>query len=274
MAFTPEQSAIRLTPEQEDQVRNLPFEEVKVYMAELALQQGLVVRDQVAPEVLIPTSLAENAPQRLAKTVVVNGQKHFVEGATEVELARAENDLYRKLVQESPQQTSRTEQPRDVTTGRFVERTDGLPVDREALDLQLQLGQISVADYIQRSGAVEEHLQQIGISADALKEVSNQKFSQSWEQATQEFLNSPAGRGWPGGTANLERLGQVLIENGWVDSPSATTIARAFEYMQGHNLVAENPELQLHDQLASAKDFGELRDYLVQARGGASGLFD
>ena len=38
-----------------------------------------------------------------------------------------------------------------------------------------------------------------------------------WKQATAQFLASPEGQNWPGGSNNLQILGWLLRENGLVD---------------------------------------------------------
>jgi hypothetical protein len=249
MSFTPQQSALRITPEIEKYLQTLnSASEITAYLHEQEVQQGLVTRDYYSPDVLIPTPLADAAPRKFARAVTIDGQKHIVEGASELELEKAVTDLYRAAMQ--PAATTRpapTQQPRDEA-GRFIpDRTQDDPLladARESLRLEFQQGRIDTATYLAKSGAFDQYLTQRGVSIDSLKETveraENTKFQQSWEDATQTFLRQTPD--WPGGQENLQIAGRLIQENGLIDSPTAETLAKVWQFMKDNSLAVETPE--------------------------------
>ena len=175
------------------------IEDIKDYLASLTVDKGLATRDYYSPRVLLPVEGATANPQKFAKSVSVNGRKHILEADNELALAEAEAALYRAAIAEptaaaQPTTTAKaaTEQPRDTSTGRFTAAQDAEA--KAALDPKFQLGQMTASEYLEQSGAVGEYLQSQGIDPEALREVSGQRFQQSWAQATEEFLHSPAGQ--------------------------------------------------------------------------------
>ena len=58
MAYTPENSSIKNTPEVEEALKTASFEEIKAIMSRAAVDQGLVTPDRFDPNVLLPTELA------------------------------------------------------------------------------------------------------------------------------------------------------------------------------------------------------------------------
>ena len=100
-------------------------------------------------------------------------------------------------------------------------------------------GEISPEEFAVSSGAVAEALRHAGIDPDALREVSNEMYQTKWKNATEDFL---AGSDWPGGQANMKRLGETILEMGMTDNPSAETLTAAYKTMRDKNLVAPNEE--------------------------------
>ena len=254
--------------------------EVQQILRDAAVNQGVVRPDIYDPNVLLEVAPG-TVPRGYAKTVIVNGLKHILEGSTEAELLQAENALYRAAVQ--PATTQQTEQPRDTSTGRFTSSAEPIVSDEQkaALQLQFQLGQISASEYIEKSGAVSEYLEKAGIPVEELKaqvqEKQSERVTQSWQSATQEFLNSPAGNWWPGGEINMEKIGKVLIEMEAEDEPSAENLRRAAEYLRDSNQLVEPPEVAERNRaLEAARIIGEVTDpYTLREmlQPGTSGLF-
>jgi hypothetical protein len=262
---TPENSRITTDAEFERAVAAASSaEEIKSLMHDRAVQQGLVVPDLYSPDVLLPVE--QPTPRRFGKAVTVDGQKRFFEADSELELEREIGNYFRETLAardtnpERQQQQQSTDQPRDAATGRFTAEPEattdgGEAVARAELELRFKRGEISTDEYLTASGAIERHLAAQGIDMNALREASAQQFHQSWAQATQEFLNSPAGRDWPGGEVNKVRLGQALVDMGSAESPSAENISRAYEYLRENDLLIENPEVEAHKAIASASSF-------------------
>src|SRR5579872_1181425 len=144
MPWTPENSAIKVTPEIQKAIETANAEQIKDIMASAAVSQGLATRDYYSPDVLIPTELAGAAPTKVAKTVTVGGVKHIIEGATETELAQNETRLYRRLFAEPAVTPQTQEQPRNQH-GQFVSAE--ATAAKAALELAFKRGDISAADY-------------------------------------------------------------------------------------------------------------------------------
>ena len=151
----------------------------------------------------------------------MNGVKHVLEASDEASLLAQENALYRQTMQPAATiQQIEQSQPRDTDTGRFVEarksdETAAAEADRKAaLQLQMQLGQIDIATYLEQSGAIDSYLEKAGVPMEdlrsAVQEKSSQRFEQSWKEGTDAFLSSPEGRNWPGGEENMNLVGQVI----------------------------------------------------------------
>jgi hypothetical protein len=247
----PESSAIKMSHDLEKRISSCSSaEQIGELLREAAKNQGLVRSDIFNPDVLIPIE-PSGAMQQLEKTIVVDGVSHVIRGKNEGELAHGEAALFRNLFAQKPVVT---EQPRD-TQGRFLsaepEPQSAEEVARNAeLEMQFRFGNISAADYLEKSGAIEkyEHRRENEkLSANTL----------SWKQATDEFIHSEAARNYPGGEDYLRRMYDVLLENGWEDSPTAETLASAWQILQ-----REDYEQSIAETVNAATDKFALRDAL------------
>jgi hypothetical protein len=249
MPFQPEQSAIRVDKELEKALQNASFEEMKEILHSASTRQGLTVPDKFSPDVLIPTELADAAPKRFGKAITVDGQKRFFEADSELELEREIGDYFRETLNARDtnparqQQQQSTEQPRNER-GQFTaaESTSVDAAQKAELLLKFQLNQISAAEYLEQSGEISDYLARQGVPLDAVREVVAEKkdhaFAQSWSDAVAEFLQSPAGRSWPGGEQNLARIQSVLWENNLVDTEDKVqALAAAFEHMKANDML-------------------------------------
>jgi hypothetical protein len=269
--LSPASSAIRVDAALEEKLKGASFEEIKVYMAEQAVAQGLVERDQYDPAVLIPTERANAARQQFTKNVTIDGLNYNLVADNEHDLAIAETNLYRSAVNHHAAAIA-TEQPRNER-GQFTATPSISDAEKDALSLQFSLGQITVQDYLERSGAVDSYLEKQGVSVDALRDVTSAKVEQSGDAIVQAFLNGP-GQDWPGGDANLATASRLLSENSL--SLSVENLVAVYDHMREHNLVAETPatrarqqERELEVQIADTKNPYELRSVLQPS----SGLF-
>ena len=205
MSHTPENSALRVDAELQQALEKASFEEMKEALHTASTRQGLTVPDAINSSILLPKELAGAAPKRFGKAITVEGQKRFFEADSELEVERQIGDYFRETLaaRESipaRRQQQPTEQPRDAA-GRFTSDQEDL-VAKADLDLRFKRGEISPAEYIEQTGAVDEYLSKQGVSMDALREATGRQFHQSWEQATQEFMQNSTGRTWPGGEEN------------------------------------------------------------------------
>ena len=209
MSFTPENSALKLTTEQEEHVNALvTADEIKSYLASVAAgEQGsapIVMRDRYSPDVLIP--LPTGDPRRAkayAKILVINGQKHTIEAATEQELLVAENELMCRTFEGQLAVNNDGAQPRDEN-GRFTRIDDGDPSAKVELELKFKRGEIGADEFLARSGAIDRYLEDTGVPVEEMRQ---QAFTQKWAKATESFFhfqnsvsprpNHPSGSGWP-----------------------------------------------------------------------------
>lgn len=251
MSFSPKDSAVELTPEQEQHISTLSMEEVKEYLKECAVDQGLVTRDVYSPDVLIPTE--RPTPKRFARTVTINGVKRYVEANSEDELNKAEIELYRSLQADSNNGTSAaTEQSRD-SNGRFVSEEDAsAEVARRAeLDLKFRRGELSVEQYLAENPAVLNEYMKRNFNLDA-QEIQGKSFEKSWADATSEFL---AQSDWPGGDKNQRMMVEILEANNLQDSEDKVAALReVYDYMRKENLLTIPKDVQAVRDMSTATD--------------------
>lgn len=233
-------SAIRTNQSIDEQVAAASTpSEIAAIMHAAAKNQRLVVPDLYDPNVLLPVEPGTQ-PRAYVKVVRINGTAHTLEGATEAQLLQAETALYRQIVNpdESREEASRDER------GRFTQR-DPDPVEEFHGD------------------ALDRALAARGIDPAALAEVSNKKFEQSWAEATTAFLQSDSGASWPGGEKNKTILGQILIDNGLVDSPDKLeAISAAFDFARENGLLVPNEEAETLQRINEVTSPSELRALL------------
>jgi hypothetical protein len=283
--LSPENSAIRVTKSLEEQIAEAGSQaEVQQILRQAALDQRLVTPDIYDPGVLLPTEPG-TAPRGYARAIVIDGVKHVVEAATELELEKAVGDLYRAALT-LPAATERTEPARDPQ-GRFTaeptpeEKAEGELQAAHQAELRLQMirGEITPEEFLVNSGAMDRALEARGIDPEALQEVSATKVAQSWAAATQEFLvHHPD---WQGGAANKDLLAQLLLENDLTNHPDKLAALEAvYDHAVENNLLIPNPEVEMHQQIGEATSPSELRAILQpperQARvqeGLGNGLF-
>jgi hypothetical protein len=261
MAFSPSDSAIRVTPEVEAHLETLvSADEIKSYLARVAVDQNLCTRDRFSPDVLIPVEPGTTA-KRFAQTVEVVGVgKKIFEGDSELDVTRQVNDFLR--TQFSQPATPQTEQPRG-NDGRFVSAEEA----QADLRLRIMRGETTIDQ------AVGEYLQAQGIPIEDLQATvqakANQRVAQSWEAATEEFLKT-AGQDWPGGPRNLALMSDVLTKMDCIDEPSVENLAAAYKWLKDNNRLVANEEVELQKRIESAKSPEELRAALGR---GSSSLF-
>jgi hypothetical protein len=257
-AFNPNDSAIKLTPEQELEVSKMFPDQMTEYFRNLAVEQGLATRDYYSPDALIPT--VNPQPKSFAKAVTINGKKFVLEAATEAELVQAETELYRQLLSAAPASETKTveqTQARDES-GRFVAQDDGTAVANDAeLRLKMMRGEISVDEYITQSGALDSYMREnFGLDREA---ISGKKFEQDWATAVQQWLSGD-GVEWPGGEANKKILTDIIAQNDLMGSEDKIeALNKAYQFARENNLLVPNPELEARRGIAGANSPEEIR---------------
>ena len=203
MSHTPNDSAIKVDAALNEKLKTASHEEMKELLKDAGTEQGLWHPDWDT-SILVPNEPSA-APQKVGKVVRLNGVAYSLTADDEAGLLAQETEIYKQAMKPAAT-TQQIQQPRDETTGRFVEQKQPVAaVDAEkqaALSVQFQLGQISASDYLEQSGAIDSYLEKAGIPLEDLKaqvqEKQGERLTSSWQSATDEFL-AGSGNWWPGG---------------------------------------------------------------------------
>lgn len=255
-------SAIKMTPELEAKIAAAPdAQAIKTLMREASIAQGLVQKDPFDPDgrnYFGYTPVQQPIPQGLAKTVIVNGQKHILEGATEDALQHAELELMRSLFSK-PADNS---QQRD-SAGRFISaeaRSAQAVLDAAAADAAARdAARIAAASVDPAADAeaaiVRRSLENQGISVEELKAFSDEKkserYASTWQKAGEEFQK--ANPDWAGGDNYQVMLDLIQANPELMDKPSKETLALVWNHMKENNLVVENQEDAENRELSEAR---------------------
>ncbi len=189
------------------------------------------------------------ATEPFKRVEVIGGREFTFEAESELELERAVNNAYKVAyaVQESAPVAAATPAA-PVVPQKTAEE---IAAERAELDLKFKRGDISTKEYLEQSGAVADYLASQGISIDRLKSTvdqnENTQYKQSWEQATDSFLNSTAGADWPGGTKNLKLIGRIIAADPKLAEAEdkVAALAQAYNQMKADGTVfpPEDPTL-------------------------------
>jgi hypothetical protein len=118
---------------------------------------------------------------------------------------------------------------------RKAETDAALEAVRQAeLSLAFKRGELSTADYLRESGALAQALRESGVDVE---KIAGAQYTESWQQATERFLHSEAGRDWPGGERNLQIIGTTVAALGLTDKPSAESLAHAWQEMKNKGTI-------------------------------------
>lgn len=238
-------SAIKMTPELEAKIAAAPdAQAIKTLMHDAAIQQNLVQKDPFDADGknwFGYTPVKTPIPQGLAKTVIVNGQKHILEGATEADLQHAELELMRSLFSK-PADNS---QQRD-SAGRFISAEDRAQAvaDEAAAQAAAEAQRLASVDTAAEAEAaiVRRALETQGVSIEELRTYSQTKkeenYTAAWQRAGEEFQK--ANPDWAGGDNYQVMLDLIQSSPTLLNDPSAETLARVWNHMKENNLVVED----------------------------------
>lgn len=224
----PKDSPIKLTPEQEAEVMQLTsVEQISQYMRDAALEQGLVNQLEGAhPGVLVDVPTSQRPPQVSAKI----GDETFTGTAEQVQ--KAVSDF---LTTKNAERVAAPNEPaRDPQTGRYTndqgrhDETEATHVAAAAeLELRWKRGEITGAEYLEKSGAMDQYLAARGIdvAAHQAQLQDGQKYEQSWADAAKAWLGQHPD--WEGGEVRKAEVAKRIQALGLDDSPSVDSINRA-----------------------------------------------
>lgn len=183
---------------------------------------------------------AEAAKNGFSRTEVIAGQEFTFTGASELEVERQVNNAYRVAASiQAP--AAKTQEP--VIDQAAVAAAAAAEASAKAeLEISFKRGDISAAEYIEKSGAVKTYLEKEGLSLDTLRATVEQNqsasYEQSWQTATEQFKNSPAGSDWPGGDKNLNMIGMRLVSMGLTDAKDkVAALAMAYADMKKTGMI-------------------------------------
>jgi DNA gyrase inhibitor GyrI len=161
------------------------------------------------------------AEEEVKKTEVIGG-KEFTFTGTADEVSKAVADAYR-VAEAVTTQAAEPVTPRSVRAKTQAERERDI-CDRTELDLQFRRGELTTAEYLDRTNAIGEYLAEKGFDVDA---AAGKQFEQSWQQATESFLHdTPEGQTWKGGQKNMELIGNLIQSHGLIDAEDKVAALR------------------------------------------------
>jgi hypothetical protein len=235
-------SPINVTPELEETLKNASFEQVKEILHDAQVDQGIATRAWDGDLVLVPRAEQPAAPAStilVTHTEVIGGREFTFTGETQAEVNSMILDAYK--VAEAMQPTQPSEPVRDER-GRFAKTEQVVSDETKAeLLLKMQLGQISVEDYVEQSGAVSEYLEtKMGIQGgvEAVKQTVAKQYEQSWADASKSFLAQQSD--WPGGEKNKNLLGLTIYKLGLQDAEDKlAAMVAAYADMKREGLIFE-----------------------------------
>lgn len=224
-------------------------EAIRAAVVAEATKQGLATADAAALQAAADKVVADKAAadalaattSEFKRTETIGGREFTFEASSELELERMVSNALR--VAYAVQETPATSVAEAVVDPAIAQKAaEDAAAAKAELELQFKRGDISAADYIEKSGAMEDYLAKKGVPLDALKAVvtKNQEDSesQSWADAVEAFKAGP-GSDWPGGDRNLQIIGLVIASK--PDLLNATdkvaALAQAYASMKSTGMV-------------------------------------
>lgn len=261
-AFSPKDSAIKLTREQEEKVKTMFTAELGEYFRGLAVEQKLVRRDN-DPSILHAIEQPAQS-ERVSRQISLNGQSFTLEGDSEEELQAAEQNLLQNVFSKTQEDE---QQPRDAQ-GRFARTDDAAMQAANDADLRakLVLGEITPEEFLTKSQYMADYLKEnYGLDRNAIE---GQKYERSWAEATQSFLQRHPD--WMGGSENQACMAKLLEENNLgdgIDGDKVAALEAAYEFAKENNLLVATPAVTAHRQISKSTSIEEIREAAKAAIG-------
>src|SRR6266566_2133122 len=207
------------------------FEDIRSLLENATSRSGIADRDPITGQFVRRDPLTPAAQtvvpaeeEQVTKVETIGGTEFTFTG-TALEVERAISDAYKvaEAVQTvEPPVTPRSVRAAQAKTQAEIERDI---CDRTELDLQFRRGQLTTAEYLDRTNAIGEYLEAKGFDVEA---AAHKQFETSWASATEIFLrDTPEGASWKGGQKNLELIGNLIQFHGLVDAVDKVAALRA-----------------------------------------------
>ena len=187
---------------------------------------------------------ANPIPTTFTRTELIGGKEFTFEAGNELELERMVNNAYKiayAVRENEPQPTQQTVDPA-IAIAAQKKAEEEAAVFQADLELKFKRGEITPADYIKQSGAMEKYLADQGVPLEALKAAVNQTQStaeeQSWANAVEDFKSGP-GKDWPGGEKNLEVIGLLISSKPelYNSKDKVAALSQAYQSMRSSGLI-------------------------------------
>lgn len=210
-----------------------------------------------AAEVAANAVVEPPAATVFTRTETIGGKEFIFEASSELELERYVNNALRVAYSvQAPEPAAVVVDPA-VAAAEAQKAVEDKASALADLELKWKRGEISAADYIEQSGAVDAYLEKKGVSISELKATveqnRNASYAQDWETATETFKKSPAGLDWPGGERNKTQLGLQLVALGLTEAEDkVAAMAQAYAEMKKLNIIFENEDAVKPDPAAEA----------------------
>ena len=209
--------------------RATTFEDLRALLENATSRSGIADRDLVTGQFVRRDPLTPAAQtvapedERITKTEVIGG-KEFTFTGTALEVEQQIGNAYRIAEAVRPVEqpvTPRSVRAAQTKTQAEIERDI---CDRTELDLQFRRGQLTTAEYLDRTNAIGEFLESKGFDVEAA--AANQ-FESDWAQSVQTFLrDTPEGQSWKGGQKNLAIIGNLILSHGLLDAADKVAALR------------------------------------------------
>src|SRR6267378_6787991 len=203
------------------------FEDLRALLENAASRSGIADRDPVTGQFVRRDPVAQTvAPEEEQVTKVETiGGTEFTFTGTALEVEHQIGNAY-KIAEAvrpvEPPVTPRSVRAAQAKTQAEIERDI---CDRTELDLQFRRGQLTTAEYLDRTNAIGEFLESKGFD---VVEAAGKQLEQSWQQATEIFLlETPEGASWKGGAKNLALAGNLLLSHGFLVAADKVAALRA-----------------------------------------------
>jgi hypothetical protein len=247
-------------------------------IADRDLQTGRFVRrDPLTPA---PQDAAIN--ESVTKKVEIGGREFEFSG-TELEVERQIGAALQVANALKPAVTPRAQLAADAEQ-RVLTQVEA--------NLQLRRGEISTAEYLEKTNAMETYLvEQKGFDIDRAAAAQQ---AGDWQTAVDRFLNeTEEGRVWKGGQRNLKQAQTILAAHGWtegIDGDKVAALRAVAKEMRENGLEFDGDytpeqlnamtasmsplEIMEHWKAAQADPESANAEFIRIQNGGSSGVFD
>jgi hypothetical protein len=267
MAYTSRDAdaAWGLTPEQNEHIKTLTnVHDITDAIKNFGIENGRI-RPMPEAGIDVLVDVPQSAPVAASETKTVTIDGKTIVGSQEVIDAALRVEFAKNPPQPQPQ-------GRD-NNGRFVaddangtaaakaarESAELRAADNAMLELKFKRGEISTADYLKQTGAMDEYLASRGIDVAAHQQQAQREAAEitDWATVTTQFLKQNPD--WPGGEELKDRMAHKLEELHLTQNPSVESLERA------------QAAIALEDQMRTCQDsrrMAELQEmYRVHVEG-------